>query len=88
MLLFVMKRNFPRLILLYVLQRIQSWPGISTLDLFRPHCQSSDLCMCQETPTEQERSVMSVFLIEIFLFDFFKACQKKHSLYFDLLLPF
>lgn len=66
MLLFVMKRNLLKSILIYILQRIQSWPGISTFDLFRPHCQSSDLCMCQKTPTEQERSVMSVFLIEIF----------------------
>lgn len=68
-LLFVMKKNSLRLIFnLYILQRIQSRPGISTLDLFRPHCQSSNLCMCQETSTKQKRSVMSVFLIKIFLF--------------------
>lgn len=62
-------KNSLRLIFnLYILQRIQSRPGISTLDLFRPHCQSSNLCMCQETSTKQKRSVMSVFLIKIFLF--------------------
>lgn len=64
---------------LHILQRIQSRPGISTLDLFRPHCQSSDLCMCQETPTEQKRSVMSVFLIKIFLFG--EHCRVKTSLF-------